>query len=105
MNKYIIHAIIYACTKKPEITIREKFVSLKPVFDEQSRRLWAAAEAKSLGHGGISIVARATGISRTTIHQGMKNLSNPKILLPRKLDEFVLLGVAENRLQNTIKPS
>ena len=61
--------------KEPEITIREKFVSLKSVFDEQSRRLWAATEAKSLGRGGISIVSRATGLSRTTIHQGIKNLS------------------------------
>ena len=71
--------------KEAEITIREKFVSLKPVFDEQSRRLWAAAEAKSLGHGGISIVARATGISRTTIHQGMKNLSKSEDSSPKKI--------------------
>ena len=60
-------------------------MSLKPVFDEQSRRLWAAAEAKSLGHGGISIVARATGISRTTIHQGMKTLSKSEDSSPKKI--------------------
>lgn len=65
-----------------ERTIREKFVSLKPVLDEQSRRLWAASEAKSLGHGGISIVSRATGLSRTTIHQGIKNLSATKSSTP-----------------------
>ena len=63
--------------KETEITIQEKYMSLKPVLDEQSRRLWAATEAKSLGHGGISIVSRVTGLSRTTIHQGMKNLSDP----------------------------
>ena len=63
--------------KDTEITIQEKYMSLKPVLNEQSRRLWAATEAKSLGHGGISIASRVTGLSRTTIHQGMKNLSDP----------------------------
>lgn len=69
--------------KDTEITIQEKYRSLKPVLDEQSRRLWAATEAKSLGHGGISIVSRVTGLSRTTIHQGMKNLSDPAYHSPK----------------------
>lgn len=58
-----------------EQMIREKFDSLKHVLDEQTRRLWAAAEAKTLGRGGISTVSRATGFSRTTIHQGIKDLA------------------------------
>lgn len=62
-----------------EITIQEKYLSLKSVLDERSRRLWAATEAKSLGFGGISIVCRATGLSRTTIHQGIKDLSESKV--------------------------
>jgi len=57
-----------------ETSIREKLELLAPLFDEHIRRLWAAAEAQVLGHSGISLVARATGLSRTTIHQGIKDL-------------------------------
>ncbi len=58
-----------------EASVREKLELLAPLFDEQIRRLWAAAEAQVLGHSGISLVARATGLSRTTIHQGIKDLA------------------------------
>jgi hypothetical protein len=57
-----------------EAAVRSKFDLLDPLFDEQSRRLWAAAEAQVLGRSGVSLVARATGLSRTTIHQGLKDL-------------------------------
>jgi len=57
-----------------ETSVREKLDLLAPLFDEQTRRLWAAAEAQVLGRSGISLVARATGLSRTTIHQGIKDL-------------------------------
>jgi hypothetical protein len=57
-----------------ETSVREKLELLAPLFDEQIRRLWAAAEAQVLGHSGISLVARATGLSRTTIHQGIRDL-------------------------------
>ena len=45
---------------------------LKGSLNERSRRLWAAAEAQSLGYGGVSLVAEATSISRSTIVRGMK---------------------------------
>ena len=57
-----------------ENLVRKKFDLLEPILDEQSRRLWAAAEAQALGRRGISVVARATGLSRTTIHQGVKDI-------------------------------
>jgi hypothetical protein len=57
-----------------ETAVREKLDLLAPLFDEQTRRLWAAAEAQVIGRSGVSLVARATGISRTTIHQGIKDL-------------------------------
>ena len=57
--------------------VRAKFHSLKPVLDEQSRRVWAAAEARALGRGGISSVANATGLSRATIHRGIRELDSP----------------------------
>jgi hypothetical protein len=51
---------------------------LLPHLDEKIRRLYAAAESKVLGHGGIGIVSKATGISRTTISTGLKELSSPE---------------------------
>ena len=65
-----------------EECVRSKFKLLDPIFDERTRRSWAAAEAVSLGHGGISLIARATGLSRTTIHQGLKDFPQ-KSALPR----------------------
>ena len=43
-------------------------------MNERMRRLWAAEEAKALGYGGISVVARATGLSRVTITAGLGDL-------------------------------
>ena len=54
--------------------VREKFAVLDTVLDERSRRLWAATEAKAIGHGGQSVVAKATGLSRRTIYQGLREL-------------------------------
>ncbi len=55
-------------------TIRSKFAALDPVMDERMRRLWAASEATALGHGGIGLVARATGLARATISNGCREL-------------------------------
>jgi DNA-binding phage protein len=52
--------------------LREKYRDLTPIFDEQSRRLWAATEAKAIGHGGQTLVAQATGLSRRTIYAGLE---------------------------------
>ena len=49
-------------------TVRKKFERLAGVLDERGRRVWAAVEAEALGYGGQSIVAKATGLSRTTLH-------------------------------------
>jgi len=54
--------------------LTEKFERLRPHLQEAGLRLWAANEALSLGYGGVSEVARATGLSRTTIHVGMAAL-------------------------------
>jgi len=57
--------------------IRRKYRSLEPELDERRRRQWAAAEARDLGWGGVTAVAQATGLSRTTITAGMKELALP----------------------------
>jgi hypothetical protein len=55
-------------------TIRTKYEALSPFMDERLRRVWAGAEARALGHGGIAIVAEATGLSRNTIVAGRAEL-------------------------------
>lgn len=57
-----------------ESAIRARYKNLEWVLDERLRRLYAAAEAKVLGHGGISIVQKATGVARGSIKQGLKEL-------------------------------
>ena len=54
--------------------LRAKFMGLAPVLTERSRRVWAATEARALGHGGVAAVERATGISRSTIQRGLREL-------------------------------
>src|SRR3990172_2325699 len=58
-------------------SIRRKFRALRPGMDERLRRQWAAAEARELGRGGVTAVARATGMSRTTVTAGMHELELP----------------------------
>lgn len=43
------------------------------------RRLVAAAESVAIGYGGVSLVARATGVSRRAITEGMRELSQQKV--------------------------
>lgn len=52
--------------------IREKNIAIASDLDERGRRRWAAAEARSLGWGGISAVAEASGISDRTIRTGIR---------------------------------
>lgn len=61
-----------------ESIIQQKYKQLKFYFNEASLRAWAASEALSLGHGGITSVSRATGLSRTTIHAGIAELGQPR---------------------------
>ncbi len=57
-------------------TIRSKHTALEAVLDERSRRLWAAAEARALGRGGIARVVEATGMSRNTVRAGLSELDH-----------------------------
>jgi hypothetical protein len=56
--------------------IRRKFQALAPVLDERARRHWAAAEALELPWGGVTTLAAATGLSRTTITAGIRELQD-----------------------------
>ncbi len=57
-------------------TLRTKYRALAPGLTERSRRLWAASESMALGHGGIALVERATGISRSTISRGIREVAS-----------------------------
>lgn len=57
--------------------IGEKYNAIQADLDERARRRWAAAEARSLGWGGISAVALATGLSDRTIRHGITELDDP----------------------------
>ena len=59
--------------------IRGKFQALGPELDERARRRWAATEALSLGRGGASAVAAATGLSRNTIRSGTRELQSATV--------------------------
>jgi hypothetical protein len=59
-----------------EAVIAQRFADVGPEFNERQRRLWAAAEARALGYGGVAAVSRATGISQDTIGRGKRELQD-----------------------------
>ena len=59
--------------------IQRRFRSLSAFLDERMRRLVAAAESEAIGYGGVSAVARATGVSRRAITEGMKELKQRRV--------------------------
>jgi hypothetical protein len=67
-------------------TIRQKFELLRPVMTERMRRQWAASEALALPRGGMTLVSQATGMSRTTLWAGVRELQNPSDLPPAPRD-------------------
>ena len=54
--------------------LAHKFDVLARFLDERTRRLVAAAEAEALGFGGVTAVAKASGLSRGTVIRGMVEL-------------------------------
>lgn len=59
-----------------EAALRRQYSLLRPTLDERGRRLFAATQAEALGYGGIAAVARATGIARSTIGRGLKEIAD-----------------------------
>lgn len=55
--------------------LARKYQQLSGVLDERAWRLCLSADAQSFGHGGVSRVSQVAGVSRTTIHTGIKELS------------------------------
>ena len=57
--------------------IRQRFHTLASCLNEAQRRRWAASEAKAAGYGGVSLVARISGLARSTIRIGLSELDSP----------------------------
>jgi Rhodopirellula transposase DDE domain len=61
-----------------EKAVAERYQALRGVMDERVTRCWAGAEALALGRGGVTAVARATGLSRMTVRAGRDEVSGKK---------------------------
>ena len=59
---------------------QQKYRLLKEHLDEFALRICAAADAEALGRGGVSLVARASGLSRTTIYAGLRDLQSGRVV-------------------------
>jgi hypothetical protein len=83
----------------PAVTrIRRKYRVVAPELDERRRRQWAAAEAREIGHGGVSVVARATGLARSTIHAGLRDLRASRRQRTQAADRIRGAGGGRRRL-------
>ena len=60
-----------------EAVLAAKFARLLPHLNERQRRLAVAAEVAAVGRGGVSAVARASGLSRPTVYRGLAELDGP----------------------------
>jgi hypothetical protein len=63
-----------AISQEAQDDVLNRWVRIGRHLDERQQRLWAATEADVLGYGGVSLVAKATGLSRPTIHSGLAEL-------------------------------
>jgi transposase len=66
-----------------ESQLLQKYATILPHLTERQRRLVAAADARMLGYGGIARVARASGLNRSTLHRGLKDLAGPVLVMER----------------------
>ena len=57
-----------------EEEIKQRYERVATELNERTRRLLAASEALAIGWGGVSMVSRATGLSRPVIIQGIKEV-------------------------------
>ena len=57
-----------------EDTIRRGYELIRPSLDERGRRVYAAAQVRAFGDRSLSAVSRATGIARSTVGRGLKDI-------------------------------
>jgi hypothetical protein len=86
-------------------SVKDRFEKLTPFLNERQKRLMAATEAKSIGYGGISTVARSTGLSRATIAKGCRELETAVGSLGEKIRARKIGGGRKKEVvrDNTLK--
>jgi hypothetical protein len=62
-----------------DIQTENRIKTMLPLLNERQRRLFLATEAEAIGYGGVSQVSKASGISRVTITQGIKDLKSDDV--------------------------
>ena len=67
--------------------IRRRWQSVGSKFDERGRRMFAAGEVRAAGWGGLKAVCEITGLARSTIGRGQKDLD--AAALPENLDSLL----------------
>ncbi|GHU51323.1 hypothetical protein FACS1894200_11390 [Spirochaetia bacterium] len=67
-------------------------------LDKRAKRVWAATEARSLGRGGISRVSEATGLARSTIQTGLREINSPQTVAPMNQIRRSGAGRKKNKL-------
>lgn len=87
----------------PDQIIHQQMNLLLSRLDEQQRRWYAAIEAKKLGHGGATLVAKITGLSVETIRRGRTELENG--LTDRPVDRVRQAGGGRKAVEKKHLPS
>ena len=72
-------------SQRRALRTKQRFDTMSPFFNERQRRLFAAAEATSYGEGGIREVAKALGMSESTVRRGVAELENPESIEPQRV--------------------
>jgi transposase len=80
--------------------VTEKYEALSDRLNEATLRLWAAVEARALGRGGVTTVAKASGLSRTTIYAGLRELDARPRAEAQGSDRIRARGGGRKRLIN-----
>jgi hypothetical protein len=65
--------------------LRKRYRQIAPVLNEQSRRRFVALEAQALGRGGVSFMARMTGLARSTIYHGLCDIRHHVATAPGRI--------------------
>ena len=80
-------------------TARKRYREMAPVLDEQSRRRFVALEARTLGRGGVSLMARITGLARRTIYHGLSDIRDDVAAAPGRIRKDAIDGKLNGRIQ------
>src|SRR5882724_2257906 len=64
---------------------RKRYREMAPVLNEQSRRRFVALEAQALGRGGVSLMARISGLARRTIYHGLSDVRDQRSAGPGRV--------------------